>query len=104
HPHPIRIDVLLPRQIVAAVAVEPFQHRRGKLLRSHRLNSPFNAFFNSGLTLSPSFSSIFSLSLSPAILVATWPRRSLSTRQALAPSSSGPRQRSGHSMPTNFSP
>src|SRR5450830_105316 len=102
-PHPVGRDALLPGQVMATVAVVPVQYRLGKLLVFHRLNRPFNASFNCGLTLS-SFSSSFSLRRLPAALMATWPRPSLSRRHALAPSSSGPRQRSGTSMPWKLAP
>src|SRR5690606_16208443 len=100
NPHPVRRDALLPRQIFAAMLVIPRQHGRAELLGTHRLNKPLRASLSSGLTLSPSFSSSFSVSFSPASLPAILPRPSWSMRQALAPSSSGPRQRSGHSRPT----
>src|SRR5690606_6281158 len=99
-PNAVRRDALLPGQILAAVTVIPAEYGGAELFRAHRLNRPLRASLSSGLTLSPSFSSIFSLSFSPASLAATLPSASLSKRQALAPSSSGPRQRSGHSMPS----
>src|SRR5690606_24942150 len=84
-PHPVRGDALLPGQVLAPVLVVPGQHGAAELLGAHRLNRPFSASLSSGLTLSPSFSSSFSLSLSPASLAAILPRPSLSRRQALAP-------------------
>src|SRR5690606_9945925 len=99
-PHTVGRDALLPGQVLAAMKVVPMQDCRAKFVGTHRLNSPLIASLRSGLTLSPSFSSSFSLSFSPARRAATLPRASLSKRQALAPSSSGPRQRSGHSMPS----
>src|SRR5690606_6117113 len=99
-PDPVGGDVALPGQVLAAVPVIPGQHGLAEGLRAHRLNRPRRASRSSGLTFSPSFSSIFSLIFSPASLAAILPRPSWSRRQALAPSSTGPRQRSGHSRPT----
>src|SRR5690606_39680015 len=94
NPYPVRCDVLLPGKILAPVAVVPIENGGAETFgidgwATHRLNRLLSASFSSGLTLSPSFSSIFSLSFSPASLAATLPRASLSKRQALAPSSSG---------------
>src|SRR5690606_41093154 len=61
-PHPVRGDVLLPGQVLASVLVVPGQHGAAELLGAHRLNRPLSASLSSGLTLSPSFSSIFSRS------------------------------------------
>ena len=59
-PHPVGGDALLPGQVLATVTVVPVEDRAVEAFRCHlRLNSPLSASFSSGLTLSPSFSSIF---------------------------------------------
>src|SRR5690554_4958980 len=70
HPNPVGADVLLPGQVFAAVLCGPGQHSCGKRYAGHLRNRPFRASLRSGLTLSLSFSSIFSVSLSPARRVA----------------------------------